>query len=674
MKKGLSVGLLLLFYLVSAGQIPSVIDHKKIDSLRSFFPHTKGKERVDLLNELAMNFAPVYKDSCLKYTDEAYELAVKLLYKKGEGICYFNYGNCHFFRMDLEKAILNYFAAEQLLPEYGTPDLLGNLYIQIALIQNYIHEHQRAGKYIRLARQQFSISGNEKSEMFTCRITGRSLNDNDSALVYFKDALDYYTMKADTLDIIKALIDISDYYFHKKRDSTGLAYGRKALKLAEINGNDLLAASALHKITNFYENYGSFTGLTTDLALASSLLYNAIEHLKKTNESYHFYLIAESYRELAAMQQRQGNYQNMFELAHKGIPYNLQFFDTYDTTMYPDISIRLWFYSEALGNMPMLSGLLRNYFTVKSDLDSMKYYRLLGDNYTKAYNRYEMIIQLNKISENFSIQLRDQSLELLSKENELHEIKISRMRIIMLSVGGFALLLLIIVALYFQQRKIHADHKALEIEQKFLRAQMNPHFLFNTLTSIQNYILAEKPDKANIFISRFAKLMRSYMDISLEELVPLESILSNMENYLELQKNRYNDKFGYSIKVDDSIDEFNTLLPPMLVQPFIENAVEHGIKHLKKAGKIYIRALRSDLAITIEIEDNGVGRKRAAELEKKSYRPHRSLSTDLTRDRINIINKKLKRKIKLEIIDLEDEDGNGTGTLVRVLLPVIPKG
>ncbi|MFO7613581.1 MAG: hypothetical protein R6W71_02980, partial [Bacteroidales bacterium] len=172
---------------------------------------------------------------------------------------------------------------------------------------------------------------------------------------------------------------------------------------------------------------------------------------------------------------------------------------------------------------------------------------------------------------------------------------------------------------------------------------------------------------------------------SAEEYVPLEEEISSIENYLALQKVRYRDMFDYTVEVDEEIDTETARIPPMLAQPFIENAIEHGILHKGSKGRIKVRIRRSGEQaigrsdqtngrsgdrVILEVEDDGVGREKAQEILQKQDKDHKSLATAITMERIAILNRKLKRKITLEIIDLKDEQGEAKGTRVVFGVPV----
>jgi sensor histidine kinase YesM len=146
----------------------------------------------------------------------------------------------------------------------------------------------------------------------------------------------------------------------------------------------------------------------------------------------------------------------------------------------------------------------------------------------------------------------------------------------------------------------------------------------------------------------------------------LEEEISSLKNYLELQQLRYEKKFDYKIDVDPRIDLESAILPPMLLQPFIENAIEHGIKHKEAKGRIHIRFKLENKKLTCEIEDDGVGREKAWEVEYAKKGKHKSLATEIIRDRIKILNKKLKQKISLNITDLKSDANDATGTMVKL--------
>jgi sensor histidine kinase YesM len=199
---------------------------------------------------------------------------------------------------------------------------------------------------------------------------------------------------------------------------------------------------------------------------------------------------------------------------------------------------------------------------------------------------------------------------------------------------------------------------------------MNPHFLYNSLASIQKYIVTEDSQTASVYLSRFSNLVRNILDSSVEEFVSLEQEVNTIKYYLELQKVRYIEKMDYAIEVDEQLDIENIQVPPMLAQPFIENAIEHGIKHKQTKGLVTIRISGNNDRVILEVEDDGVGREKAQEFLNQKNIKHRSLATSITKERLKILNKKSRQKISLEIEDLKDSTNRGIGTKVRFEIAV----
>ena len=194
--------------------------------------------------------------------------------------------------------------------------------------------------------------------------------------------------------------------------------------------------------------------------------------------------------------------------------------------------------------------------------------------------------------------------------------------------------------LFIRQNKIRAENKAVILEQKLLRLQMNPHFIFNALSNILNFVNLNDTANAAIYLTSFSRLLRTTLESSREDYILIEEEISSIKNYLDLQLLRYEDKFDYSVDVDENIDIENAIIPPMLIQPFIENAIEHGIRHKQDKGHIYIRFSLDEKKVICEVEDDGVGREKAWEAEYQKHSTHKSLATEIITDRLRSLNKK----------------------------------
>jgi len=279
-----------------------------------------------------------------------------------------------------------------------------------------------------------------------------------------------------------------------------------------------------------------------------------------------------------------------------------------------------------------------------------------------------LVAMLEADSENEKI---EKKIALLEGDKQINELKMVQTRNLNVGIIIVFVILLLVGILFLRQNKLKNEHKSTLLEQKLLRLQMNPHFIFNALSSIHSLMNPRDVNKASDYLGNFSRLLRSSLESSREEYILLEEEITSLKNYLELQQLRYENKFNYNIDIDLKIDLEGTIIPPMLIQPFIENAIEHGIRHKEVQGNIYIRFKLENKKICCEIEDDGVGREKAWEVEYAKTGKHKSLATEIIRDRIKILNKKLKQKISLTITDLKSEANEAKGTRVKLDLPYI---
>lgn len=233
----------------------------------------------------------------------------------------------------------------------------------------------------------------------------------------------------------------------------------------------------------------------------------------------------------------------------------------------------------------------------------------------------------------------------------------------------FVIFVIVMIVIY-RVRELNLQSKSAQLEQRFLRSQMNPHFIFNSLGAIQNYIFKNEPLEAATYLSDFSNLVRKILNNSRQDLIPLEEEVETLKQYLELQKLRFNEKFDYELIVDKQLSESDYRLPPMLAQPFIENSIEHAFKGMKEKGLIKICFELKENNIRLICQDNGMGIKAALEEKKENVKKHQSLATKITHDRIRVISKVYKAKINLNIQDLKEIDSSKNGTQVIIEIPV----
>lgn len=226
---------------------------------------------------------------------------------------------------------------------------------------------------------------------------------------------------------------------------------------------------------------------------------------------------------------------------------------------------------------------------------------------------------------------------------------------------------------YIRERQKKADelnrHIA-ELEQTALRAQMNPHFIFNSLNSIQQYVADRDITGANQFITDFSKLIRMTLDLSGQSLITLSEELLYIDTYLRLERARLENQFDYEFSIDPEINTRDFQLPPLILQPFVENSIRHGIKYLpEKNGMIRIKVIRLPGRIRISIEDNGIGRQASQQYKTAYHVQYQSKGMSISSGRIDLMNKTAAKKIQIEVLDLHNLSGAAAGTAVNIEIP-----
>jgi hypothetical protein len=221
-----------------------------------------------------------------------------------------------------------------------------------------------------------------------------------------------------------------------------------------------------------------------------------------------------------------------------------------------------------------------------------------------------------------------------------------------------------------EKQKTIFNKQLAEVEMKALRAQMNPHFIFNSLNSVHRFILSNDTEKASHYLTTFSKLIRIILENSDKKTIPLENEIELLNTYLVLEENRFKTKFEYSIHVDHAIDRQKTEIPSMLIQPYIENAIWHGLLHKETKGELKVSFGKNKIGIECVIEDNGIGREKAMQLKQRTVVKQQSMGMKVSKERLNLLGKLYHDKPDIKIIDLKNESGEAVGTRVEIHIPL----
>lgn len=253
-------------------------------------------------------------------------------------------------------------------------------------------------------------------------------------------------------------------------------------------------------------------------------------------------------------------------------------------------------------------------------------------------------------------------------------------------IVGIIILALYVMYDYFKRRiKLIEKNNALVAEKLLLeqevqknilasvKSQMNPHFIFNALNTIQSYIYTNDKENASIYLGKFSDLTRSILDMSNKETITLQEEIKALKLYLDLEKIRFDDTLIYEIKIDEAIDESWVRIPSMLIQPYVENAIKHGLLHKKTDRRLAIQFSQTEDYLHVIIDDNGVGRNKAIELSLIKNKNHESFAIDANRKRLDILNHGRANQIVMKITDKIDNQRNVLGTSVELFIPLHKK-
>jgi ligand-binding sensor domain-containing protein len=208
-----------------------------------------------------------------------------------------------------------------------------------------------------------------------------------------------------------------------------------------------------------------------------------------------------------------------------------------------------------------------------------------------------------------------------------------------------------------------------QLELKALRSQMNPHFIFNTLNAVQKYVLENDKESSYRYLTRFSKLIRGFLENSRQTSISLKDELDLLRSYMEMEALRFRNKFTYEIEIDPALDTAGIYIPSMLIQPYVENAIWHGIQHKEANGfvKLSVQDQGGNM-LKCRVYDNGIGRKKAGQIALASHSHHQPVGMTITQQRLELINQRLRRAVSVNFIDLDQDSPEGSGTIVELII------
>ena len=672
---------------------------EKIDSLTiELQKHPEDNmDKLLILNKLSNHFHLTNPETGLTISEEAIALAQKLKSKDQEATAYkYKAYNLTVLSKD-SLAIAAYNKAINIQNKLKNWNEIGRLTYNKGLLYFGQSKYQEANTCNDKAYEIFE----KEKDSFLMAVVLNSIGINQMYLTQYPEALDTYlkassiyekTNKINTGRHAEILTNIGILYSKLGNYNLALDYYTKSLKINQTLNDDYGTANALSSIGNIYDDIEQsekaityyeqslkiMTRLNNKYGIASALANTGIAHISLKNYD----------KALSYLNKSKPLFEELENTTNQAVVYEsigIAHLENYElgTNQKEKLSkAKLNFkkalnYAEKSNSLERKASVLENLAMVNSKLNDYKsayYNKNEAEKLKDSFISSEKKEEIAKLVAKYEYEKKEATLTAIhDKEQAIKEAEISRHKFIKNTsiIGGGSFAIVSIIGFILYRRKQDAKEKAREAEfilkvtdteLKALRAQMNPHFIFNSLNSINEYISKNDIESATNYLTKFSKLMRETLEKSTHNEILLEDDIQILKTYMDIENKRANNSFTYTINLDESIDPENTLVPPMILQPFIENSIVHGLKNSKRNGHIIISYKQNDNMIICSVEDNGIGRKKSSELKTTSNK--KSLGMTITKSRIEILNKKRNTNGSVNIIDKTD------GTKIEVKLPL----
>ena len=617
-----------------------------IDSLKRVLKVSKiDTAKVNLYNALAHQFRENNPDSTHFYAGKALSLARASKYNFGIANAFINQGNANVVLSNYPFALQDFLKAQhylETLAEFSegiSPNRIKNglarAYASAGVVYSEENNYSKSLEQYFKALKIYQEIGHKP---------GISKAYNNIAIVYksqkhLKKALEYlekaYRIQNEIGEQSAAvtLTNMGAIHFELGDDRKALALYSKAEKLFATINNSRGRALLYNYLGDYYSQLKN-TGLANKMYVASKNLYQSIDN--KFGVSLVLYNIAKLHLE-------QNQYTDALQPAEQSL-----------------------LLAREIGTLDQIKESEKILSDIYTNLN----------NQTKAFEHYKQYIIIRDSLENEENTKRfvraEVNFEYEKKEALFMEQSKRRQQLMLfLIIGGLLLLVLIFVTYNRLQikRRLTLQKEVAEYEQKALHLQMNPHFVFNCLGSISSFIVQNGTDSAIKYLSKFSKLMRLTLEYSKGSLIPIDKEIEGLQNYLELEQLRFNKKFTFAITTSQDLED-DMALPPLLIQPFIENAILHGMVPKDGDGSIAVHFSVKNNQLVCTITDDGIGYLTSKALKEKSVTAHQSMALEITKKRLEMMEATTAQSANVTIEEITDTSKIAIGTEVTISLPI----
>ncbi len=672
----------------------NVPDSMIIPNLKMKLKNLNNNEKVDCLNDMAMEcqYLPSHRDSMALYAMEANKLATELKYKKGiaRSLTYLGLSELT-TKKDLEAAQKYFQQSELIGKEIKDDATLGWNYLAWSEKNDSLYID-----FLKKANTHFQKAGDEEGESeastWLCLSYLQVAEKPDLAFEYCKRTLALSRIKREhhsplllvfgTMSFVNMaqIFDAAgDYETAIDYLRQGREYDRQYNTYWDL-GNMFGALfckmnmpdSAIFYSKKNYENdkrklpqnkilLGKAYLLNKDYDLALPLLKSAVDSLRTAKNEVG---LPNGLISLAKTYEGKKDYKTALKYAQEGF----------------HIAAKRYRTEITMEGANVLSKLFHQLKKNDSAYHYLNYYTVLKDSTNNKQNLWKLNIKLSEYKKEVEDAKKEARIGFLNRDNKIKEQQLKQEATFKKFLITSFFLLLITVLFIFRNfatkrknEKLESEkklaqlkQKAADLEMQALRAQMNPHFIFNCLSSINRFILKNETETASDYLTRFSRLIRMVLINSKKQLITLEDEIEMLKLYLDMERLRFKFSFDYNITFSNTVDAGAIQVPPLLFQPFCENAIWHGLMNKETNGKLDITLFTEANALKCVIEDNGIGRKKAAELKSKLSEDKQSVGLKITSERLSLLNNEEKIESFFTITDLEAENGEPLGTKVYI--------
>lgn len=612
-----------------------------------------NKNQISILLDSASISLEDAPDKSFGFVERALELSITSRDRINEARCYYLLGqiNASLQQYDLSinyfKKSIKVFAATDINAMYQNYPLLAGVYeknnnpaASINYYEDYLDHVINKNHTDRIITTRYNLA-----RVYT------SLGEYNKALKEYDEIQKMEVSRNNQAGLADVSTKQGDVYLKQERPEKAISNYKKSVEIADKSKDQNRKSNSLRSLGKAYRSTQQYE---EELDVRQQSLQISEETEKKEDQVADNLAVGEIYINRNQPEQAVQYIQKSIDLSE-------------EIGDIKNKSVALKTLSKAYKDQGEYDKALLTYQEYAITIDSMysQRERKLESNLEIVANVGRKLQRIELLEKDFEITKK--TLSLLEREKDINSRELQTQKRIIYSLF-FIVLILLITSIFIYRSSIQKRKANLLLALRSLRSQMNPHFIFNSLNSVNSFIAQNDERKANKYLSDFSSLMRSVMENSKHDFVPFSSEIEILELYLKLEHFRFQDKFDYTIEIDESINQSDVEIPPMLIQPYIENAVWHGLRYKKEKGFLELKITKEGESLSAIITDNGIGRGKSQEMKTKHQKANTSTGLKNTETRLKIINEIYKTQFTVSIKDLDEK--NRTGTIVKIKIPI----